>query len=452
MTAAIFGFLVSALLAFAYTWRTLLRRPSVLLILFAALLTIHGAPMLVYLNFTGPETFIYEEALRSVDGEVVKARLLWAMAGMFVLIIVGSEFATLLAPKSWRLKQNKNEWKSQNSNQFIHIYNASTTHRLVLWLIAAAMFAVIMIENQPQNIFNYYTSGESELGKILLRRAVGGTDFYLFNVFLYSVAPFVVMVLYCLQRQRPSDGELRMLFVCFFLLVLVGKLGTLSKAPVVIFLLQFALMYLLLSKGRLGFRIWGKLFILALFLLTIIVKLTIPDIEILTVYRFLYYRVFDIPNEVLLEFFAAFPDALRHGWEYGIFGTVSRPPNEVIQPSYFAVAELTRGDVTSSSNVMFVGDAWAGYEWAGVVFTSFLVGLILRFIDLYAFRRGRSDEWACMIAGCAFGIFTLLSTAFSTSLVTGGLLLIPFASVLFVRRRGVPRVMTKIIQTPDGIS
>lgn len=448
MTAAIFGFLVSALVALAHTRRTLLQRPSVTLILFVALLTIHVIPMLVYLNYTGPETYIYEAALRSIDGNAAKIRLLWAMTCMFIFVTLGSAFAPLLTPKNWRLQKRLGASQSINEDEFRHIYHASATIRLLLWLIAAAMLAVILIEKQPQSIFNYFTSGESELGKILLRRAEGGTKFYLFNVFLYSVGPFVVMVLYCLQRQKPGDVELRLLFFCFFLLVLVGKLGTLSKAPIVIFLLQIGLLLVLLSKANLGFRIWSNLLIFGLLLLTVIVKLTIPDIELLAVYRFLYYRVFDIPNEVLLEFFSAFPDSLKHGWEYGIFGSATRPPNEVTLPTYFAVAELTRGDATSSSNVMFVGDAWASYEWVGVIVTSFFVGLILRLIDLYAFRRGRSDEWACMSAACAFGVFTMLSTAFSTSLVTGGLLLVPFASALFVRRRGFPRASNKEIPTP----
>ena len=445
MTAAIVGFSISALLAFTYVWRTLLLRPSITLILFVALLTIHVIPMLVYLNFTGPETFIYEAALRSVDADAVKSRLLWAMGWMFIFVTSGSVLASLLAPRRWRSQQKLAANKSSNADQIRYVYHASPTIRLILWFIAAAMCAVILIENQPQKIVHYFTSGESELGKILLRREDGGTKFYLFNVFLYSVAPFVVMVLYCLQRQKPRDIEIRMLFFCFFLLVFIGKLGTLSKAPIVIFFLQFGLLLTLLSKAKLGFRTWIRMLIFALILLTTIVKLTIPDIEILAVYRFLYYRIFDIPNEGLLEFFTAFPYSLKHGWEYGIFGTAVRPLNDAIMPSYFAVAELTRGDATSSSNVMFVGDAWAGYEWAGVAVTSFSVGLTLRFIDLYAFRRGRSDEWACVIAACTFGVFTMLSTAFSTSLVTGGLLIIPFVSALLVRR-GVCQASNKAIQ------
>lgn len=451
MTAAIIGFSASALLAFAYVWRVLLIRPSITLILFAALLIIHVVPMLVYLYFTGPETFIYEAALRSVDADAVKTRLLWAMACMFISVIFGSVLASLLVPRNWRLQQKREDNKSTDTDRFRYVYHASPTTRLVLWLIAGAMCAVIVIESQPQKIVNYFTSGESELGKILLRRAEGGTQFYLFNVFLYSVAPFLAMVLYCLQRQKPRDIEIRVLFFCFLLLVVIGKLGTLSKAPIVIFMIQFGLLLALLKDANFGIRAWIRLLIFALFLLTIIVKLTIPDIELLAVYRFLYYRIFDIPNEVLLEFFAAFPSSLRHGWEYGAVGSAVRPMNEVAIPNYFAVAELTRGDATSSSNAMFVGDAWAEYEWVGVLFTSLFVGLVVRTIDLYAYRLGNSDEWACINSACAFGVFTMLSTAFSTSLITGGLLLIPFASILFVRRPGWSRASHKKNQPKNGL-
>ncbi len=449
MIAASIGFLFSALLALTYTRRTLLGRPSITLILFVALLAIHVIPMLVYLNYTGPETFIYEAALRPVDGDAVKARLLWAMACMFIFVVAGSEFGFFVAPKKWRAKSRRANNGFEGSYKYTYIYEASTATRFVLWFIALLMLAVILFENQPRVIFDYFASGGSELSKILMRREEGGTKFYVYNVFLYSLAPFIVMVLSTLKRQRPGDLELRILFVFFFVLVFIGKLGTLSKAPVVIFLLQFAFFRALLSTARLNFWVWVRLLVFGLFMLTVVVKLTIPDIDLLDVYRFLYYRSFDIPNEGLLEFFAAFPHSLKHGWEYGIFGEGGRPANDL--PTYFAVAELTRGDATSSSNVMFVGDAWAGYEWVGVIATSFLVGVTVRLIDLYAFRLGRSDEWACVIAAATFGVFTMLSTAFSTSLVTGGLMLIPFVSALFVRRRPFSGVSNEVTQAKQGL-
>ena len=81
---------------------------------------------------------------------------------------------------------------------------------------------------------------------------------------------------------------------------------------------------------------------------------------------------------------------------------------------------------------MFVGDAWAQFSWWGVGVTSVLVGFWTRMIDRVSFKDGYSDLTACVIAAGSFGILTILSTAFSTGLITGGLLLIPLISICFL--------------------
>ena len=178
-----------------------------------------------------------------------------------------------------------------------------------------------------------------------------------------------------------------------------------------------------------------KLGALTVFLLAVVVSYTIPGIELGAIFEFLYYRVFDIPNEVLVEYFSAFPVSLPHNWPFGFFGDLFRSGSERPLQNYYAVAELVRGNLLSTSNAMFLGDAWADYSWVGVLFFPFAAGAVVRWIDIYAERNGKTDEWACLVAGCAFGILTLLSTAFTTALITGGLALIPFASLLFRKKR-----------------
>ena len=430
MIAATVAFLVAALVALRYASHVLRPRPSISLLLFGSLLVVHVVPMLIYLHWTGPDTLIYEAALGSVDAEVVKARILWAMACMFLSLVAGAEFAHLVAPSRWRRAQRAAS--RQVSRRLSSIYKANGLVRRILWITAAAMLVVILSEGQPGKIYNYFASGESEIEKILLRSTDGGTNIYIYNVLLYSVSTFLTMVLWCAHRANPGDPELRALMWVYFVLIFVGKLGTLSKAPPVIFLLQLALLSLLLKGKTFNWLSLASLLILAVAMFALIVRLTIPDIEIPNIFNFLYYRIFDIPNESLIEYFSAFPNALHHGWEYGIFGSLSRSANEVVLQNYFAVAEITRGSLLSSSNVLFVGDAWADYEWPGIIVTSTFAGFLVRMIDIYSLRRGFTDEWACLIASCAFGVFTMLSTAFSTALITGGLLLIPVISMTLI--------------------
>jgi len=91
------------------------------------------------------------------------------------------------------------------------------------------------------------------------------------------------------------------------------------------------------------------------------------------------------------------------------------------------------GKINLTSDARCMGDAWANFGWLGVVFTSSCAGVYFRLADLDAIRFNRTDEWACINASCYFGVFTILSTAFSTALIARGLLIVPLLWALFVR-------------------
>jgi hypothetical protein len=235
---------------------------------------------------------------------------------------------------------------------------------------------------------------------------------------------------------------------------MIGKLGTLSKAPPVFFVLQLLFFGLLLSGRRLGWKSIAFMLLAAIGLFALVVGLVIPDIGFGGVMAFLYYRAFDIPNEVLVEYFAAIPASLPHGHGAGIFAFLSPDGGAPPLPTYVAVAELIRGSLMSTSNAMFIADAWAEFGWIGVGLFALIAGFTVRAIDLYAFRHGESDESACLVAGCAYGVFTMLATSLTTALVTGGLATLPLISALFVRQRSIATkpvgVDDRVFVTPGG--
>ena len=83
-----------------------------------------------------------------------------------------------------------------------------------------------------------------------------------------------------------------------------------------------------------------------------------------------------------------------------------RPIDEITLLNYFAVAELSRGSLLSSSNAMFLWDAWADYGWPGLVCFPFLAGV---------------------------AVVIVLSTGLKTAFVTAGFALIPLVSLLFLQ-------------------
>lgn len=434
MTLAIGGFALALMLALWYLLTRVGSRLSVSMMLFALLIALHGAPLLVYLFATGPDTFIYEAALAPVNRAEVLARLLWAIALMFVFVTIGSELAAVTF--NTQLRRGRAALRQQRPG---HLHRNLYLHpmaRVALWIVAFAMLFISALESQPSKVIDYFVVGESELGRLVLRQESGGTPYYLYNVALYSIAPYLVMVAYCADR---SARRWPILAMALFAAVMLGKFGTLSKAPPVLFLLQLVVLNVLLRQRAVNFGTIARLACSALAMFFAIVHLTIPDLDLQSAAAFLYYRIFDIPNEVLVEYFAAIPASLGHGAGAGIFAFLRDGSALDYVPMYSAVAEITRDSLDSTSNVMFVGDAWAEFGWFGVLSFSLMAGAIARVIDIYAMRHGESDASACLIAGCTFGVVTAASTALTTALITGGLALLPLLSLFFAQRRRVPR-------------
>lgn len=438
LTPATFVFLFSLGMTITYVRRRVGASLSLSLILFGALLFIHGIPLMVYLYLTGPDTFIFEKALARVDRGVIIDMVLIAIAVMFACLIVGSEIANAVFPR-WRHSAIQ-QAPARRGNKLRRVVEISSARRVILWLVVLAMLTVSLYESHLGSVFKFYHFSGSQFEQTLLRRQFGGTPFYVYNVALYSIAPFLVMVSYChdvgtRMRRWPSA-----LTVALFCVVLLGKFGTLSKAPPVMFILQLVLLHALLKSPTLNFRPALKFLLAAFLLFVVITRLTLSELEIGDVLSFLYYRTFDIPNEVLVEYFSAIPASISHSWGQSVFGVLggASPKNKL--ETYYAVAEITRDSVLSTSNSMFVGDAWAQFSWVGVVLVSVAAGFLVRLIDLYSRRNGYTDQSACLIAGCSFGIFTILSTSFTTGLITGGLALVPVLSTFFIRRRSAQTI------------
>jgi len=214
-----------------------------------------------------------------------------------------------------------------------------------------------------------------------------------------------------------------------FAVVLIGKLSTLSKAPVVIFLLQLVLATLAFKRNQLTIRSILVVMLSTVALFVGVTLLAVPGISIVGSLDFLYYRIFMISNEVLLEYFSAIPGVIDFTWGQGIrLVSVIIGNGADYVPAYTAVAEVTRGSRSSTSTAMFIADAWAEFSWLGILLFSFIFGVLVRSIDFYAMRQGKTDEAIAIMAGVVFGIFTALSTSLTTAMLSGGLLTIPLLS------------------------
>ncbi|MES2585565.1 MAG: hypothetical protein V4536_01455 [Pseudomonadota bacterium] len=424
----------SIFLAFLYIIKRIGNRISLSSVLFILLIVINGLGMLIYISFTGPDTGIYELALsKTISPDDTLSTVMFAVALMFWGLMLGSELGLKLTSKWSGAKRI--QFMLGKKDSFTFVIHISKLQRKLIWGVVFGFLVIMLEQSQIINIWQYYSFSGGEFDKAQLRFSLGGTPYYLYNIMIQAVAPFLVMICWMDDVHQTKSYKPKFLTISLFIAVFVGQLATLMKAPPAIFILQLCFMFALTKNQKFNLVQLLKLITIGVLLFGLMAYVTYSELKPFDTLSYLYYRILDIPNEVLVEYFSAIPVSIPHTWGLSKLGMIfgDDPPGRQLE-TYFLVAEITRGSTLSSSNAMFIGDAWAQFSWIGITTISILVGFLVRAIDIEAYKAGWSDLYACITAGCLFGLFTLLSTSFTTSLVTGGLALVPMLALFFQKR------------------
>lgn len=315
---------------------------------------------------------------------------------------------------------------------------------LMPWLaIGGALLMMLFVYRDAQlaKVYTYFFSHAGEFEKIAMRRQMGGSRSYLFNLMLSTVLPFIAFYLWSWWRDRRRYGVLA-LTGTFVLLLVTAKLATLSKAPGAIFVLQLLVLEFARRSLRVNVRQGLMLTVFSLVLFSAMTFAANSDLGgMQQSLVFLFYRVFMIPNESLLEYFSAFPQHLAHTLGHDIRPLAKLMGIEPLQSNYWRVAELHRGTPGSTTTAMFVADAWAAWAWQGVAAASLALGFLVRWIDIELIvKRGRSCATIAGIGLGHHGLFIVMSTSFQTALLTGGLtLILPLVAIAQWRLRRHPQ-------------
>lgn len=433
---SIAAFCISLGIAVAVMRRRVGLNLSLSSVLLSLMLLLYGPAYLYYTRSWGPDTAFFETIMSAAKGDDVRPTLDVAMAITFALICLGIVFADVacrVSPRRWHRAialWDATPLAGGSRGERQRIRCASIM--LALLLLVPFMF----IDNQLPKVLEYFTSDLGEFEKIALRREGGGSGFYLYNLLLSTALPFLAFCLIAAALSRAKT--LRGWTVAFVALVALGKAATLSKAPLAVFALEGLVVWLMTKRLSLSWKMLATLLLSATVLFVVMAFIANPTIEGLgLIFEFLFYRMFMIVNESLLEYFAAIPYVIDHTWGTQFSWLARIVQSEPRLPTFWLVAEVHRGGLESTTTVMFVGDAWADFAWAGVAIASFGLGALARWIDLRLIVRRRKS--IASIAGLGLGhsgLFIALSTSLQTALVTGGLaLVIPLVAMISSSRR-----------------
>ena len=396
----------------------------------------------VLLLIYGPAhlAFQYEREInRNLHATITGALLL-----MWVCLLVGLELPRWVWPAASASARRASEgWNSQTLRRGFAPGSLFRPVAVAVMLILALDF---LLEGQLGKAVSYYSSVGLVEDQAQFRQDEGGSRFYLVNILVLTIAPFLSMVLLC-EAVRLKTWRSRLFFSCSFAIVLLAKLATLQKSPAAIYLLQMCLAYWLIRSNRLNLR--ALVAATAVFLLAM-VPLSLaafPGIELTDLLDYFYRRIVEAPQETLEYYFAVYPSRIDF-----LYGLGFRWLHALIGPGDYVASSLVVATMHESEgasfNAVFIADSWADFGFVGIAFSSLGLGIAVRLVDIYAYGLGKTSASVAILASMLFTAIYVSSASFAAALLTAGLALVPMVAWA-LRHPVVPRDAGSLRLLPD---
>jgi hypothetical protein len=113
--------------------------------------------------------------------------------------------------------------------------------------------------------------------------------------------------------------------------------------------------------------------------------------------------------------------------------------NTEFRPAYDDVSLLWHGEPGSTSNSMFIADAWADFSFLGVAAASILAGAVCRVIDVAFVSRGKSVMTIAILACSFVGIVQLMIGSVQSAMLSGGLASVPLMLLSILKLSNLSR-------------
>lgn len=385
---------------------------SVTAMLLGALLVLYGGGHLYYYDRSGLEDRVAE-------------RVTLALSLMWVGLIVGIELARAAAPAASTLRSTL--LRTWEHRPVVLSTGDGAIWRLLALVLFGYLAVMFLVLGKAQQVLEFLTL-DTELAKREFRLAAGAQGGYLLGIVLAAVAPFVAlyMVVSALATRRRDDIAIA---VALCTVVFLFKVGSFHKAQWVWFLVQLMLAFRLLRSPRanLPWLIGGMVAFTTALLVG--AQFAYPELDVLGLWDFLAYRVFEITNEGLYQFMYVYPEYIPHayGMNVGLLHTLFGDGEFVA--AHTRVAQFF-GSFDATNNAVFIADAWVDSGFVGVFGAALVVGAVAKSIDLLAATLGRSPVAIALVAFSFYGVITLCSTSAFTALLTGGLVSVPLLVIV----------------------
>lgn len=374
----------------------------------------------------------------------VQEQVTYSLVLMWIALVLGAELArTFLGRRSSRASAVVAGWND------VPMRDSPTSDGLLVaaaLLMAGYVLTVFLAVGKPAQMLAYLHV-ESALDKQKYRLEFAGQGGYLYQTLLASIGPFMSFLL-LVKGWTLKKREMLWAGAALAACVLAGKLATFHKVPWLVYLLQLAVVFQ--AAKRLDLNL-GRAIGLAVFALagaSAAAVIALPELDALGILEWVGYRFFEVNNEVVYQTFYVYPEYIPHTNGMNI-GLIQRIFGEGELVSAHTHVANFFGAFGATFDPFYIGDAWVDFGYAGVFFTSLLVGLLVKTLDIVALQAGKAPLTVALLGSGLYGLFQLQVTSAFTAFLSGGLLLIP---LMTVAASGVTTALARSMHPPPRVS
>ena len=379
----------------------------------------------------GPPHVYYWLAGKLSEAAFIRITLSFSL--MWIAFIVTLEVMRLTAP--WQYRRADRVAVLWRHMSVAPSYITKTRLTAICAVGLAFMLYVAVTEHQIGNVIRFIRLQGQTADIAIFRGTMGGSQIYLYNLFLAGIAPFFSLLL--LLRPAPRLNLYAALRYAFIAFTLLGKLALFSRSSGALFVVELLVVKALLRDNRITLKRVGGGMLLVLLLVFPLFYHYRPDLR--EIFKYFFDRITLALYYGMIPYFEYVPDVVPHamGRNIRVLNLLLYHGEDYVPP--MLVFALQAGNYYGVFNGGFVAEAWADFSYAGVLATSVVLAVSAALADLTIFSDGvKTRESAAILVCVVYGVLNASSTAAQTAMLSGGLALVPLMAAFLKATR--PRV------------
>ena len=295
----------------------------------------------------------------------------------------------------------------------------------IIYLFRVDDLPIIELIQNPGDNSKFFLLREEAL-KLLKITAI---ERYTFNWLRSLFIPFgVVGSLFLMSVYKKF--KYKVMFILFLILGLFVNTVTLEKSPLAALVLSIFSFYFLKNLKIKISTIIASIFIVLLGPIIITYYIFIDNQNVFQLIFWSYIeRLLVVPAKVLYHYFLHFPDT--HSFLLGrssqLFSWI-HPEGTFPISNYIFKLWWNIRESTGSANANFLGNYWADFGWYGIIFSSFLLGVIIQVFTKYIFTSSNYEKninyFVCSAISLPLFTFGFFSSNFTILFFTKGLIVL----------------------------